>query len=386
MSTRAVPVTSPDTATPLSATPPPSAVAETRPRRRWVSGQSLTAIVSSVVFFVLVMVVALAPVPFVSWSPGRTVNLAAPAENGAAAISIDGLPTHPLRGELRMTTVAVTSVDSRLGLLQALASHQLSGRDVLPRRNVYPPGKSVTQVKAEEIRMMDDSQAHAVIAALRAAGQPVSELPRIDAVSLSGPALNRLKPGDLVTAVDGAAVHSPKDVAEAIRRHKVGAAVVFTILRNGRQETQTLTTVASQQNALQPVVGIELGIGYQYTPRVSYGINPSIVGPSAGLVFALAIYDLITPDDLLAGRKVAGTGSITPEGGVRPIGGLQEKIRGAEKAGAQVFLVPADNCADLVGVRTKMDLVKVSTLRDAITGLQKLKNSPDGTGVPRCER
>lgn len=353
-------------------------------RPRWLTGQSLTAIISSAVFLGLVMVVAFVPIPYVAWSPGRTVNVAGSNDQSAPAIKVDGLPTYPINGELRMTTVSVTSVDSQLGLLQALLNHQRSRHDVLPRKVVYPPGKSVTQVKAEEVRMMDDSQSYAVIAALRAAGQPVYELPRVNAVSLSGPSANRLQPGDLILKVDGASVQTINTVGEAIRTHRVGAPVVFTVLRNEKTETETVTTVASPTNAQQPVVGIELGLGYRYAPKVTYGINPNIVGPSAGVVFALAIYDLITPEDLLDGRKVAGTGEITPEGNVKAIGGLHEKIAGAEKAGAQVFLVPAENCKNLQGVKTKMELVKVATLRDAITGLQKLKSSSDLTGVPRC--
>lgn len=354
-------------------------------RRRWrLGGQTLTALLSSALFLVLVLVVALVPVPFVSWAPGSTVDLAGTNAQGEARVRVEGLPTYPLNGSLRMTTVSVTSVDSRLGLLQALSRHARANHDVLPRDRVYQKGKPAAQVKAEEQRMMADSKADAVVAALRAAGQPVAELPMVEAVSLSGPALNRLKPADLITGVDGTAVQTVGDVQEAVRKHKVGTPVVFEVDRQGTQVTTTVTTAGQPNNPGVPVVGITLGTGFRYRASVAYGINPNIVGPSAGVVFALAIYDLITPDDLLGGRRVAGTGTITPEGTVGAIGGIQEKIRGAEKAGASVFLVPAENCRDLGGVKTSLELVRVATLRDAITGLHKLQASKDGTGVPRC--
>lgn len=358
--------------------------ATTRPA--WtLRGQTLTALVSSATFFVLVMIVAVAPVPFVAWSPGRALDVAGRDNAGEPVIRVEGLPSAPINGHLRMTTVSVTSVDSHLGLLQAILNHAAPNRDVLPRRMVYPPNKSTQEVKAEEIRMMDDSQANAVIAALRAAGQVVEELPRVDAVSLSGPALNKLQPGDLITAVDGTPVKSTQDVGTRVRAHRIGTPVVFSVLRAGAEMGITVNAAAAPNNPDQAAVGIEVGLGYRYTPKVTYGLDPSIVGPSAGVIFSLAIYDLVTPDeDLLAGRDVAGTGTIRPDGTVGPIGGIQEKIQGAQRAGSKIFLVPAANCKDLAGVRTDMELVKVATLRDAITGLQKLKASQDGTGVPRC--
>lgn len=355
-----------------------------RRRRLQVSQQTLTAIISSLVFLALALVLALVPVPYVGWGPGSTVNVAGANSEGHPVLAVNGLPTTPLNGELRLTTVSQTRVDSQLGLMEAAFNYWMPHRDVLPRNVIYPPGKSTAQVKAEEVAMMTNSQADAVVAALRAAGQPVTELPMVTGVTLSGPALNRLKPGDMITKVDAKAVQTVNDVATVIQAHRVGEPVVFTVERSGKPESVTVTTVAAPNNPQQPHVGIRLGVGYKYSPTVSYGIDPDIVGPSAGIVFALGIYDLVTPEDLLEGRRVAGTGEITPEGTVQAIGGVQEKVRGAEKAGAQIFLVPEANCKDLAGMETDMEVVAVGTLREAIGGLQKLKSSKDGTGVPRC--
>jgi PDZ domain-containing protein len=133
-----------------------------------------------------------------------------------------------------------------------------------------------------------------------------------------------------------------------------------------------------------PVVGITIGTGYRYDPQISFDLGQEIGGPSAGLVFALAIYDKITDGALLGGRHVAGTGSIDPDGVVGPIGGIQEKIAGAEDAGAEVFLVPAPDCGDLAGLHTTMTLVKVATLTDAITALQTLATPGGADRLPRC--
>ena len=142
----------------------------------------------------------------------------------------------------------------------------------------------------------------------------------------------------------------------------MGQKVRFVVIRNKVQTDVTVTTVESNVQSDVPVVGITLATGYRYDPEISFDLGQQIGGPSAGLVFALAIYDKITDGPLLAGRHFAGTGTITPEGDVQAIGGIQEKISAAQKAGATAFFVPASNCRDLDGVRTTMTLIKIATL------------------------
>ncbi len=345
--------------------------------------QTWTAAVSALLFVALAAVVSLVPVPFVSWSPGATVNLFEPVD-GQPRVDVQGIATHPTTGQLRLTTVSVTRVDSQLTLPEALLSYWLSAREVLPREAVYPAGVSVDEIRAREVQMMDNSQSAAVAAALRAAGEKVVEYPMVIGVSNGSPADGKLKPGDFILRVDDKVVGSTDDVRAAITRHAVGEAVTFTILRSRQELTVPITTAASNANASQPVVGINLDIGYSYTPRVTFRINPDIGGPSAGLMFALAVYDLVSPDDLTAGRSIAGTGTISGDGTVGAIGGIQEKVAGAEGAGATVFLVPADNCADVRGLSTPVQLVRVATLSEAIAALEDLKDPARAAAVKGC--
>ena len=67
------------------------------------------------------------------------------------------------------------------------------------------------------------------------------------------------------------------------------------------------------------------------------------------MMFALGIVDTVTPGDLTGGKHVAGTGTITPDGAVGPIGGIGQKMHGARSGGATLFLAPAANCDDVVG-------------------------------------
>jgi Lon-like protease len=348
-----------------------------------VTRQTWTAFVSALAFICLAVLLVVVPVPFVSWSPGGTRDTLGNVGQ-EPMINVQGIDTYPTSGHLDMTIVAITPADARLSLPQALLAYWLPHRDALPRDAVYAPGKSAEDVENEDADMMETAQDDAVVAALRADGRTVTEMPAIYSVTLGGPAHKLLLPGDLVVSVDGTSTPDHEAVAKQIRSHSIGEKVRFVVVRDKVQTEVSLTTVESNVQSDVPVVGITLGTGYWYDPDISFDLGQQIGGPSAGLVFALAIYDKITTGPLLAGRHFAGTGKITPTGDVQVIGGVQEKIAAAEKAGATAFFIPAANCRDLQGVRTNMALIKVATLNDAIKAVQTLNVSGNSAQIPRC--
>jgi Lon-like protease len=121
-------------------------------------------------------------------------------------------------------------------------------------------------------------------------------------------------------------------------------------------------------------IGITPGVGFDFPFEVSVDIADNIGGPSAGLMMSLAIYDTLTPGSLTGGADIAGTGTITPAGKVGPIGGIQQKIAAARDAGAELFLVPADNCADaLAAPQPGLTLARVSDLDQALTALEDFR-------------
>ena len=106
-------------------------------------------------------------------------------------------------------------------------------------------------------------------------------------------------------------------------------------------------------------------------------------GPSAGLMFSLGIYDKLTPGDLTGGKFIAGTGTITPEGQVGPIGGIQQKMGAARRAGATIFLTPTQNCADAVASDPKgLRLVRVDTMHGALQALSAVRTGQGA--IPAC--
>ncbi len=345
--------------------------------------QTWTAFVSAGLFVAMAIVLAVLPVPFVAWSPGGTENTLGSVK-GQPIISIEGITTYPTTGQLDLTIVSGTAADSRLTLLEALAAYWLPNRDTLPRDSIYPPGQSADEVERAETQMMDSSQSDAAVSALRAAGQPVTEMPVVESVTVSGPAHQKLQPGDLVQSVDGVSTPTSDSVGAQIRAHRPGEVVEFEVLRNKVRTSVSVTSATSSTEAATAVVGITVARGYDYGPTIRFDLGQQLGGPSAGLVFALAIYDKITPGDLLDDQHVAGTGQIAADGTVGGIGGLQQKIASADEAGATVFLVPEVNCRDLAGLATDLKLVKVATLRDAIDAVGAVARSGPSAQTPTC--
>jgi PDZ domain-containing protein len=191
-------------------------------------------------------------------------------------------------------------------------------------------------------------------------------------------AAGRLRPGDVITAVDGRPVSCHAGAGPLIRARTPGAPVQLTVLRHGRTSRVRLATADVQG---QPEIGVQLAENFTFPFSVTISIG-NIGGPSAGLMFALGIIDKITPDNLTGGRFIAGTGEIEANGTVDPIGGIQQKMIGARAAGATIFLTPAANCPDAAGaVPAGMRLIKVSSLAGAVDDLKALKA---GKPVPSC--
>ena len=133
-----------------------------------------------------------------------------------------------------------------------------------------------------------------------------------------------------------------------------------------------------------PRIGIVPGNGFDFPFQVHVNIDPDVGGPSAGLMFSLAIYDTLTPGSLTGDAAVAGTGTMSEDGSVGPIGGIQQKIVGARDDGAELFLVPPDNCADaLKAPNGDMRLVRADTMHDAVEALETWVDDPDAA-LPSC--
>lgn len=341
-------------------------------------------VLAAVLLVGLLCVAWLFPVPFVAMSPGPTENTLGDIK-GKPIVEVEGAKTYPTKGQLDLTTVAVTSPDQKLELLGAIGGWLDPRVAVVPRDYLYPPDQTPQQVEQQNAEQMTGSQQNAIAAALRVTGKTVTDEVLVQAVVKDAPAVGKLKAGDVIVRIDGTDVRSREDVVAAITKHKVGDTVRFDVRRDGKPLEVAVRTVESTDDPAnkRPVVGITPTNGYEFPFEVKVNLGQDIGGPSAGTMFALAIVDKLTPGPLTNGKHIAGTGVIDGNGKVGPIGGIQQKIAGAKEKGATVFLVPADNCAAAAQASVKgIQLVRVATLRDAVDALNTL--SKGGKDIPSC--
>jgi Lon-like protease len=348
-------------------------------RRRTVSG--IGAFCLLVVLFV---VAGLLPVPYVTMSPGPTVNVLGEA-GGKPIIAVHGQKIYHTKGQLRLTTVSVTSPNNQVHLAEALRAWVDRTRAVYPRDVIYPPQQSVQDAEQESSVQMVSSQDTAIAAALTRLGYRLPMRVEVLGVTKGAPADGNLKARDRIIAVNGKAITDVRQVSKEIQRTGAGVPARFVVRRAGAIKHIAVTPAASGASK-KAVVGIEIGTGYTFPFDVSVRLDESIGGPSAGLIFSLGVYDLLTPGALTGGAEVAGTGTITEHGHVGPIGGIQQKIVAAAAAGAKVFLVPAGNCASARGAdvnKDEIELVKTATMRSAIRSLRAYAKNP-AAELPSC--
>lgn len=345
--------------------------------------RSLATVIALPLVGLLLIVGWVAPLPYSVYRPGLTLNvLGSDSPDGKPIIQVAGAPVYRDGGQLRMTTVSVTRRDTHLGLWELLGAWFDRDAAVYPRSAVYPDILGNEQSDTTEGAVeMASSQDTATAVALKELGKPVSQMLEIEGVVPKAPAYGNLHPHDLLQAVNGTPVSTPDSAVKAIQQTPAGSDIALTVLRDGKP---TQVTFRPGTKDGKPYLGVSVGMGYKLPFQVSVDIDPAIGGPSAGLMFSLAIYDTLTPGSLTHGQPIAGTGEIEPDGSVGPIGGIQQKIPAAKDAGAKLFLVPKDNCLDAVGSdHGDMRLVKVTTMHSAVQAIEAWTKNPNAT-LPTC--
>lgn len=318
---------------------------------------------------VLGLLGGVATVPYVALGPGPTFDTLGQVD-GTTVVKIEGQRTYPTTGQLNMTTVSVVDGVTLFGAVGLW----FSGRNALvPRDDVFPPDQTAEEAQQRNAALFKDSETSAETAALRYLGYPS---PVVEAVADDGATQNSLQPGDELLQIDGTGVDSTQGVLAALSGRTPGERVEVTYRREDFPVEPVEVVTITLGPGPDPGRGY-LGITLTDHPDVDFDITISLAdvgGPSAGLIFAMAIVDKLTPGPLTGGRFVAGTGQIASTGEVQPIGGIPFKMLKAKEAGATVFLVPAGNCPEAAGTAPEgLRLIKVGSLDEAVRGLTALQ-------------
>lgn len=359
-----------------TAPPPPATASEAAPPeqpRRWWG----PLLIAAVVVLGGVWITGLVPCGVLSAQPDCWVAmLPGPAEPVDDLIELSGTETYGSGGELLLTTVLV---DNRLSVREYVQGLVEGDIDLIPREELYPPGRTVEDAAFENEIMMSDSQLEAKLVALDELGVDYDDLPAgaevVNVVDDSPASGTDLAAGDVIVEVDGDEVGGVEEAVALLGEHEPGDRTALAVERGDETFDVELELDESPEEPGRPFVGVLLR-DYQVLP-VDIAIDAgNIGGPSAGLVFTLGIIDRATPGDLTGGRDVAATGTIAEDGTIGPIGGIVQKIVGASESdpSAEVFLVPAGNW-DAARSATPDDpitIVRVATVGDAVTALEAL--------------
>lgn len=297
-----------------------------------------------------------------------------PAFDVAERTRIDA-PTFDSEGSIHLTTAQVSDPLGATAFEVILAIVD-ADRLLYSRESIFPSDRSAEHTESIQAAQMTYSELSAAVAALSELGLPYEPGGAfVTEVDSPGPASSSLVAGDIITALDSRPVHRLEELTERLGELDAGDTVQLEVRRRSR----TLRFPARIVEPSSPE-GSALGAKLvQYNkPPIGVSISSTdIGGPSAGLMYALSIYDRLVPEDITGGRIIAGTGTIDNggrrSGVVGAVGSVQLKVKGADRIGAGVFIVPKaelDQAREAAG--SDMQVIGVATLAEAIAELKKL--------------
>ena len=338
---------------------------------RWL--RRLTA---GVVAFTLVIIACtVIPLPYVARLPGPTVDVLGKTQDQQGdlkeILSITG--TNPQTGEeitnpdltapkeggqLRMVTVTeMGGPGRRLNVFGWIQAKLTPASEMIPYSKVYPAKVPATVYISGAVEGSD--------------------------------AVGKVQDSDILESIqtpDGV-VHPIETAADPfVIMHSVapGSTVTITLKREDVEHTETIVTSAPEDGSQGSKMGIYLGVKADIPVEINFAMK-DIGGPSAGMMFSLAIIDRLSEGDMTGGQSIAGTGTISYDGTVGPIGGIAQKMQGAKRDGARWFLAPESNCDQVIGhVPEGLRVVRVSTLHEAHEDVVAIGQNR-GDSLPTCE-
>ncbi|WP_294179321.1 PDZ domain-containing protein [uncultured Schumannella sp.] len=329
-----------------------------------------------------------APAPYVIEKPGPVYDtLGEVLIDGEAVplIEIEGAESYPTSGELDLLTVRIqgnrTSQPSWIDIATAWFEPSSA---VVPIEAIYPEDQSTEDAQEQSAIEMQNSQQEAIAAALTQLDIEYSGVVDVASVQEGSPAEGVLQAGDQILAAGGVPTPDVSALRERISENGAETPMAFLIRRDG-VEQEVFATPELATDGTTPIIGVLVSGTYDFPIEVSIQLS-SVGGPSAGMMFALGIFDKLTPGELTGGEHIAGTGTIAADGTVGAIGGIEQKMYGALAAGAEWFLAPAGNCDSVVGnIPDGLEVFKVATLDDALAVVETVGVGGDTSDLARCE-
>jgi len=254
--------------------------------------------------------------------------------------------------------------------------------EIRTSEEMYPDGDREGQRQLNR-RRMDLSKLVATRVALDYLGIDAeydSNGTRVLGVAPGSPSADVLRPDDVIVEVDGGEIGMPSDIAEELSGRQPGETVDVLVRRplddDVAEERLSVELAADPEDPQRPMLGIE---AEPASPVVRSEVDVSVdsgevSGPSAGLAWALAIVDRLSPGSLTQGRSIAVTGEIRDDGSVGEVGGVAQKTAAVKRRGVDVFVFPADTPEEVQREMRRiagddLELRPVATFDEAVEAL-----------------
>jgi PDZ domain-containing protein len=246
--------------------------------------------------------------------------------------------------------------------------------DLVPKGAFRRAGESDEDYRNRVLQQMDDSNFRSISVALDYLGLEMIPTEVVINEFVEGvPAESVLELGDSIVAVNGATIAKVDDIRQVTEGMSVGDVLTMTVIRGELEVDVNVELTEREDEPGVAMIGVILGelTGPPFPLSIQAG---DVGGPSAGMMHTLAIIDTLTEGELTKGHVIAGTGTIKVDGTVGNIGGIRQKVVGAEAAGAEYILVPQGNYdSALTAERTVIEIVPIATIDDAIEFLERLE-------------
>jgi PDZ domain-containing protein len=317
--------------------------------------------------------------PYYAIAPGGTLDV------GQLVAVDEDTPVYRANGSVLMTTVSL----QRTTLVEAVRGWLDPTIDVVAEEQIRPKSVGADEAQQQNLQAMASSKELAAGVAFEQLGYDAIDGSGAEIVDIvdDSPADGTLEPGDTITAIDGDPVELHTDAVRLLRAHAPGDEVRLTVDPKGDGADRDLTVrlASNPEKRSQPMLGVQLstrGLAFDFPHQVTIN-SEGIGGPSAGFAFTLEVLDLLTPGELTGGHRVAATGTIELDGTVGEVGGVAQKTVAVRRAGAELFLVPAEELAEArAHAGTSLRVEPVRDLDDALRILASLGGNGLALGQP----
>lgn len=285
-------------------------------------------------------------------------------------------------GSFMLTTIRM----GRANIYSYLQAKLFDYEEIYPLDAILHETETQEEYNARQLHMMSGSKQNAIGVAYNRAGFSIEYKYNgvyVVQVIPEMPADGKLLPGDRVIKVDDQQFSSSEEFIKYVGGKKANEEVILTIKRKNKTKKVKIIVQPFKDDSNKVGIGITLVDDKEIITNPKVTVNTDeIGGPSAGLMFTLEIYNQLMEEDFTRGYRIAGTGTIDSKGNVGPIGGIDQKVVAADKAGAEIFFAPNEKGKSGSNYRvavktardidTKMKIVPVDVFDDAVNYLQKL--------------